>query len=807
MFRRKVVASLAAGVLFCVHRGAAQGANCTGDSLLFDCEQPPPAAAPCASDAQRTWVVETSAQAQGLAAAVNCSGGSFQAEWRGSVVVTEPIYVADGTVLVVAGADAGAVIDGNSATRLFTVIDATLHVSSLNISSGAGVVGGAIAASRSILTLNRTNFVGNSATGDGGAVYVSGGSSVSFVGGETFADNWAASDGGALYATENSTVSWAGEIHFLNNSCTGFGGALAIESSTVDATGNAVFSSNSATGDSGYGGAIDAFDGSVVTLSGERTLFRDNSAGNSGGAVALAWSSQMSWSGSCQYSGNNASKKGGALIVGASTLSWDGQAEFVGNKATLGGAMYSNPGSDSSWGGKSVLSTNYAAESGGAIFLEGSSASWTGDTEFSNNMAENFGGAMVVGYSSTVLATGNTTLFYNNSALTTNRGFGGGVNVVGDSSVVWGGELTKFEANSAANGGGALSVSFSSKMSCTGPCQFFGNNAYTGGALTVSTSNVYWSAETALLANTARSGGAIFVYNGSNMTWTGATEFSANEASSDGGAIASPRSGASYSPVDSTLAMHGATSFANNTSGGSGGALALLGGCALEIGTVDVTFAHNTADVAGGAVFLSSTGLGPTFSEVSFVSNSAQVGGAVSIVGSGTTKDAVEVEASNPTTFDSCHFLNNTAVATGGAIESAAGQDAYVRSTFEGNKAGAGGALRLAGTASVDSCSFVENLSNDGEGAAVSNIGFISGMANVFFSGNAFDCQPGTFLDFNVSRDFARVRVGFVSYPPVAETAGCEYWCCFTARKCSGYFPVMRLADNSRPSFWFNLCS
>lgn len=763
MFRRKIVASLAAGVLCCVRGSAAQDANCTDDWLIFDCEQPPLlAAAPCAADAPRTWVVETPAQARALAAALNCSGGSFEVEWRGTVVVDEPIYVVNGTVLAVTGATPEAVIDGNSATRLFTVVDAALHVSGVNITSGAGIVGGAIAAAGSTMTLNRTNFAGNSATGDGGAVYVSGGSAVSFVGGESFADNRAVSDGGALYATADSTVSWAGEIHFLNNSCNGFGGALAIGSSTVDATGNAVFFSNSANGDSGYGGAIAAFSGSSVTVSGDLTLFQDNFAGHGGGAVALSSSSQMSWNGSCQFFWNNASEEGGAVIVGASTLSWGGQAEFVGNTATLGGAIYSNPGSDLSWSGKSVLSTNFAAGSGGAILLEASSASWTGATEFFNNVAENFGGAVSV-ESSSILSTGSTTFFSNNSALTGDRGFGGGVNVVGGSSATWGGELTVFQDNSAGNGGGALAVSWSSEMSCTGPCQFSGNTAYTGGALTVSTSNVSWSADTALVANAARFGGAIFVYNGSNVTWTGATEFSSNEARSDGGAISSPMSGVSYSPLDSTLAMHGTTSFANNTSGGSGGALALLGGCALEIGTVHVTFSNNTANVAGGAVFLSSTGLGPTFLNLSFISNSAQVGGAVSAVGSGNTKDSVDVEASNPTTFDGCDFVGNTAIATGGAIESAAGQDAYIRSFFDGNKAGTGGALRLAGMASVDNCSFVENVSGDGGGAAVSNIGFISTMAEVFFSGNAFDCQPGMFLDFNVSCDVLEYVLGSLS--------------------------------------------
>lgn len=765
MVRRKIAARLTVGVLLCccVRGGGAQSDDCADDGLIFDCEQPPPAASPCAADAQRLWVVETSAQARDLAAAVGCSGGSFDVEWRGTVVVDEPIYVVNGTVLTVtggavAGAGSGggddgddAVIDGNSATRLFAVVDAALHLSGVTVSSGAGVAGGAVAAAGSALTLDRTSFVGNSATGgSGGAVYASEGSSVSFVGGgTTFADNGAASHGGALHVTGGSEVSWTGEVRFVNNSCGGFGGALAVESSTVVATGNAVFASNSAAGDGGFGGAINAFSGSSVIWSGETTQFQDNSAGGGGGAVAVAWFSEMSWSGPVQFSGNNASVNGGALLAGSSTVSWDGKAEFVGNTAAYGGAINANTGSNLSWSGESFFSSNVVSVHGGAIYLEASSASWTGDTDFFNNTAERYGGAMAVDDSTVVVSTANTT-FVSNGALASDSGFGGAVNAFTSSRVILSGEITEFQDNRAGNGGGAMAVAYSSEVSCGGPCRFSGNTARAGGAMTVGFSTVSWSAGVALVGNTAESGGALFIYNGSNVTWTGVTEFSSNEALFDGGAIATPLSGVSFSPLDSTLTVRGATSFANNTSGANGGALALLGGCAADLGSADVVFSGNSADVAGGAVFLSSTGFGPTFSGASFVSNSAQVGGAVSTVGSGNTKDDIGVEASNPTTFDSCRFTGNTATATGGAVESAAGLDAYVGSVFEGNRAGTGGALRLAGTASVDNCSFVENVSDDSGGPAVSNIGFISRMANVSFGGNVFDCEPDTFLDFNV---------------------------------------------------------
>lgn len=52
--------------------------------------------------------------------------------------------------------------------------------------------------------------------------------------------------------------------------------------------------------------------------------------------------------------------------------------------------------------------------------------------------------------------------------------------------------------------------------------------------------------------------------------------------------------------------------------------------------------------------------------------------------------------------------------------------------------------MRLAGTASVESCIFVENVSDDSEGANVSSIGSISAVSKIslFLCGNELECQP-----------------------------------------------------------------
>lgn len=179
----------------------------------------------------------------------------------------------------------------------------------------------------------------------------------------------------------------------------------------------------------------------------------------------------------------------------------------------------------------------------------------------------------------------------------------------------------------------------------------------------------------------------MFLWNGSHVEWTGDTEFSSNEASADGGVVGSYVLDSLYNPQGSYLIVGGTTIFSNNTSGANGGALALLGGVSVTIGTENAVVVGNTAAVAGGAVFVSSTAVGPTFVNVSLISNSAQVGGAISLIGSGTSFNPEDYTPA-PTTFEQCRFTSNRAIATGGAVDTAAGQDKFVNSVHGGDGRG-----------------------------------------------------------------------------------------------------------------------
>ena len=763
-------------------------------SEVYECEEArPPTGGPCSDDQQRVWVVENSAQARNLAEAINCSGGSFEVEWRGSVVVDKTILVVDGTVVNVTGADSSAVMDGNGSVRVLTVVNAALHLNSVGVSFGASVVGGAIALAGSRLTLNATNFVGNRATGSGGAVYVFGNSSVSCAG-VSFEDNMAGIHGGAIFVMSRSTVSHSGKSIFTDNTAGNSGGAIGVHNgSRVLWTEEAVFTNNAA---ERYGGAVSAvhnssvswsagvdFDSNSAVQGGGGVRVEDNSnaswsssttsvfvqnVARLGGAVFIELSSYVSFAGSTSFINNTASWRGGAVSVAeSSNATWSNNTTFLNNVGGDGGALIVTAMSRAVFSGIARFDGNSAVGDpdtsaipghGGGLLIYYSDVAWVGQMSFVGNTAIVSGGAIsALGLSAlgpfTSVAGAGATIFSNNSAAT------GGAMYALSSTVSWSGDalLADNQAHNADFGVGGAICLIDSKLTWDGERTSFVGNVATvlGGALYITESDVFWGGTTEFVGGRANAGGALFVANGSSVGWSAPTEFTSNEAVTDGGAMLLLRGS---DTADLALVINGSTTISLNTCGANGGALAMIGDMSFAIGTENVSFVENSAAVAGGAVTVSGTGIGPVFSNVSFISNSAPVGGAAYIVGSGNSRAEALFDAPDPTTFDGCQFLSNWAYRTGGAVDSAAGQDAFVNSYFANNTAGVGGALRLAGTAYVENCVFEDSVSDEEGGAAVSNIGNLVRMSGVSFIGNVFDCQQNKYLGFNAVRCFAQPR-------------------------------------------------
>ena len=159
-------------------------------------------------------MVKDTAGARDLAEAVNCSGGTFNVEWLGFVVVDVSIAVRQGSALNITGVDADASVDGDGTTQLFLVSEASMNLSNIQLTNGAdGYGSAAVYAVSSTLVLQNTAFQGHS----DGAMHVDD-SVVSFRGETVMNDNFNDGPGAGIYITgQTSVVSWSGVSTFFNN--------------------------------------------------------------------------------------------------------------------------------------------------------------------------------------------------------------------------------------------------------------------------------------------------------------------------------------------------------------------------------------------------------------------------------------------------------------------------------------------------------------------------------------------------------------------------------------------------------------
>ena len=775
--------------------------NCSDPDVTgleaFICSEPQPTRINCSAELQQEWIVENATQACALADAVRCVGEVFNVTWKGKIIVDETISVVNGTVLNIAGIDSDAIINGNGNIRMFTIVNASLHLRDITLEHGYALYGGAIAASHSKITLDRVIFMANNASYGGGAMFLSDASNVSFCGETTFWKNTAL-HGGALYITDGSSSSWKGNTNFSENVArSGNGGALDMKRGSIAVwTAASQFWSNYA---NVYGGALYIHDSSNATWTAD-SQFLSNSANVSGGALYVADGSSTIWTADSQFLSNNAKESGGALFVtDSSSTTWNADSQFLSNSANdFGGALYVTDASSSSWTAASQFCSNSANLSGGALYVTGySSTVWDGESQFKlkndrnvsegstnescscstsweakvtffENAAKENGGALYLDISSTAFWTG-ASCFDSNSAYSA----GGALFVVGGSSTSWA-QAVVLSNNAATGDGGAIYLGTSSSAVWTGTSQFLSNSAQVdGGAVyAIADGNLSWNNSVIFAENTAQSGGAIFVRDGVTMSWSGETNFTSNAARLNGGAVGSRALDSELSTSSagklrvvndeiSSITIRSATTFFNNTCEVNGGGMALVQSLAVSFTSENTFFIRNSAGLSGGAIFVAATGIGPVFRNVTFIENSAEIGGGVLASGSGTV-ETVDINTTQqveyPTTFDGCTFIGNVAFATGGAVDSASGKDAFIGTVFKGNYAPLGGALRLAGTASVDNCSFIDNISQPGGGPAVFNAATMSNQTDIYFNGNVFFCDNQTFLEFKVSVLFYLVR-------------------------------------------------
>ena len=291
-----------------------------------------------------------------FAANTATNGGAFFIDKNGMLTTTSGE----------AGSDAGTLFEGNSATTN----GGAVYVQNGAVDLGSG-----------------TRLQGNQAV-KGGAIYALGGKDASAK--LTFADavfgKNSGTYGGAVYssASVGGTVNVAAsDVVFEGNTATSGGAVYLGGSGTSDiAFTDAVFKENQA--NTGNGGAIYSGISGSSNLAIADSSFEGNSAGY-GGAVFN--NGQLTTSGNVVFSGNRATYGAAVYNYFTSTtdgsLAFNGGARFTGNTASgLGGAIYNtrsitlNPGA----GQEIVFSGNTDSTGSNAIFMgDGSSLDITGD--------------------------------------------------------------------------------------------------------------------------------------------------------------------------------------------------------------------------------------------------------------------------------------------------------------------------------------------------------------------------------------------------------------------------------------------
>ena len=291
-----------------------------------------------------------------FAANTATNGGAFFIDKNGMLTTTSGE----------AGSDAGTLFEGNSATTN----GGAVYVQNGTVDLGSG-----------------TRLQGNQAV-KGGAIYVLGGKDASAK--LTFVDTVFGKNngtyGGAVYssASVGGTVNVAAsDVVFEGNTATSGGAVYLGGSGTSDiAFTDAVFKENQS--NTGNGGAIYSGISGSSNLAIADSSFEGNSAGY-GGAVFN--NGQLTTSGNVVFSGNGATYGGAVYNYFTSTtdgsLVFNGGARFTGNTAGgLGGAIYNtrsitlNPGA----GQEIVFSGNTDSTGSNAIFMgDGSSLDIPGD--------------------------------------------------------------------------------------------------------------------------------------------------------------------------------------------------------------------------------------------------------------------------------------------------------------------------------------------------------------------------------------------------------------------------------------------
>ncbi len=365
-------------------------------------------------------------------------------------------------------------IDAQGNSRVFNVTAGTVVFNNLTIQNGIDIDGAGIGISGATtnVTLNNSTVFSNSATSNGGGIYLQSGALT--LQNSEVVTNTAVSDGGGIYSlrgditVDNSNISY--------NTADRAGGVFVNQDSAslTFNSGEISYNNGSMAADTFPGGGIYIGSGSA-TLNGG--VIKNNQAFRGGGV--LVSSGQVTLN-DAQIMSNTATYGGGIYIVNATgwftqtagliatnqstaTLEFGGGGMYIfnGNAALLGGAVMTNTavyhggGMEVRFGTLLVdgvtVSDNQAGQFGGGIYNKAGDVTIR-NSLISGNTTANDGGGIATGYDS-----GPSQTLIENSAIVNNSAgiaaTGGGIFASGESSIA-GGIITLTNVTLSGNGAG-----------------------------------------------------------------------------------------------------------------------------------------------------------------------------------------------------------------------------------------------------------------------------------------------------------------------------------------------------------------
>jgi predicted outer membrane repeat protein len=475
------------------------------------------------------------------------------------------------------------------------------------------VDGAGIYADSSKVFLEYAVFSDNVATGRGGGLFLTNGSTLSatfaFIGYPTGSNR--ARDGAGIYV-DGSTVTFGGKIQ--NNIASNFGAGLYAINSTLAMVGAQVggtdYNQANQLGPDGHRGVglyLDATHATLLDTSIVGNIFQTTGLAFGGGAyvaggsiLTLTNSTIESHVAPSAFDGRGAglyvqnatatldnsdvlsntagTLGGGVRLYGTSTLNILNGSELRNNRALdgPGGAVAAGEMPDLNIS-DAVLRENSAATDGGAIYLNAGTLDFTGGWTLRHNTAGGNGGAVAVAGTATAsFNAGGYSLAYDNVA----EGGHGGMVYLGNATTmklhaISGHELYVY-ANRIDGNGGALYADGGGLFDIYGQVRFDSNRADNGGAIYLSDYSAIWlddhgDAHPELWDNRAYpgSGGAIYALRSPYVECDGATfgrVGEGNQASKLGGAI--------Y--MDGSILDADNCIFQDNRAGEDGGAIAAV---------------------------------------------------------------------------------------------------------------------------------------------------------------------------------------------------------------------------------------